>query len=176
MPEFAPRLVDGEQDLVDKMQATVDNAQEAAQQGRMWGPSSVALVEHRLRAAVQVRQISYHTDSTVAFSQPCISLHLFTQKSWSLCVCTAHLSQTSCTTAASSVQRNLLTPAPEDVAGICAEAAALRSRRGSAAECTAGYECSCSTRPSRLHWHACCTLRLLCQRSVHQHRGSGHFH
>jgi len=80
VPEFAPQLVVGEQDLVDKMQATVDNAQEAAQQRRMWGPSSVALVEHRLHAAVQVRQISYHTYNTVAISQSCIGLHLLTQK------------------------------------------------------------------------------------------------
>ncbi|KAL0048376.1 hypothetical protein WJX82_001914 [Trebouxia sp. C0006] len=60
VPEFAPQLVGGEQDLVDKMQATVDNAQEAAQflQRRTWDPSSVALVEHRLHAAVQKQQPS----------------------------------------------------------------------------------------------------------------------
>ena len=176
VPEFAPRLMDGEQDLVDKMQATVDNVQKAAEQRRTWGPSSVAVVEHRLHAAVQVSQISYLTDSNVAFNQSCISLHLLKQQPLSLFICTANLSQSSCTKAASSSVCTLLTPAPEDKAGVRAEAAALRSRRGSAAKGTAGYECSRSTRPSWLHWHACCTLWLLCQRSVHQHRGSGHFH
>ena len=94
MPEFAPQLVGGEQDLVDKMQATVDNAQEAAQflQRRTWDPSSVALVEHRLHAAVQVRQISYHTYSSVAFGHFCLGLHLLTQETLSLFICTAHLS------------------------------------------------------------------------------------
>ncbi len=130
MPEFAPQLVGGEQDLVDKMQATVDNAQEAAQflQRRTWDPSSVALVEHRLHAAVQVRQISYHTYSSVAFGHFCLGLHLLTQETLSLFICTAHLSQPSRTTAASSSFCKLLTPAPEDKAGVCAEAAAFRSR------------------------------------------------
>ncbi|KAA6421869.1 MAG: hypothetical protein FRX49_08188 [Trebouxia sp. A1-2] len=58
VPEFAPQLVVGEQDLVDRMQATVDNAQENAQQRRMWGPSSVTLAERRLHAAVQKQQPS----------------------------------------------------------------------------------------------------------------------
>ncbi|DBA89170.1 hypothetical protein WJX77_005588 [Trebouxia sp. C0004] len=58
VPELAPRLLDGEQGLVDKMQATVDNAQEAAQQRRIWDPSSVALAERRLHAAVQKQQPS----------------------------------------------------------------------------------------------------------------------
>ena len=53
VPEFAPSLLEHEQDLVDKMQATIDNAQRNALLQRDWEPESVELLGQRLQAAVQ---------------------------------------------------------------------------------------------------------------------------
>lgn len=54
VPEFATPLLAMEQDLVDKMRATIENAQNTASQRRNWDPESVEVLEHRLQAIVHV--------------------------------------------------------------------------------------------------------------------------
>jgi len=75
VPEFAPALTDSEQDLVDKMQATVDNAQEAAYQRRRWDPESQGLFENRLQAAVQASAM-LDLSGQRHYSMPGIHVHL----------------------------------------------------------------------------------------------------
>lgn len=54
VPAFALPLLANEQDLVDKMRATIENAQNNASQRRNWEPDSLRVLEHRLQAIVQV--------------------------------------------------------------------------------------------------------------------------
>lgn len=54
VPVFATPLLAMEQDLVDKMRATIENAQNTASQRRNWEPESLEVLEHRLRAIVHV--------------------------------------------------------------------------------------------------------------------------
>lgn len=54
MPEFAYPLFPNEQELVDKMRATIENAQSQALQRRHWEPEALEVFEHRLQAIVQV--------------------------------------------------------------------------------------------------------------------------
>lgn len=54
VPEFAYPLFPNEQELVDKMRATIENAQSQALQRRQWEPESLEVCEHRLQAIVQV--------------------------------------------------------------------------------------------------------------------------
>lgn len=80
MPEFATPLLANEQDLVDKMRATIENAQGNAVQRRNWEDGSLAVLEHRLQAIVQVN----FTKSLTAFSkvllcQHCLHACSFTQ-------------------------------------------------------------------------------------------------
>ena len=65
VPEFALPLLANEQDLVDKMQATIENAQQKAVLDRSWDPDSLHILEHRLQATVQVSVTSRST------LQPC---------------------------------------------------------------------------------------------------------
>ena len=57
VPEFATPLLAMEQDLVDKMRATIENAQNTASQRRNWEPESLEVLEHRLQAIVKVIHI-----------------------------------------------------------------------------------------------------------------------
>lgn len=54
VPEFALPLLPNEQDLVEKMRATIENAQSNAVQRRNWEPESLAVFELKLQAIVQV--------------------------------------------------------------------------------------------------------------------------
>ena len=54
VPEFAIPLLANEQDLVDKMRATIENAQNNALQSRNWEPKSLGVFELKLQAIVQV--------------------------------------------------------------------------------------------------------------------------
>ena len=65
MPEFAPALTDLEQEMVDKMQATVDNAQAAALRRRSWDEESVGLFKSRLQATVQASLVSTESSQGV---------------------------------------------------------------------------------------------------------------
>ena len=58
VPEFALALLANEQDLVDKMQATIENAQRNALLDRSWDPDPLDIFEHRLQATVQASAIS----------------------------------------------------------------------------------------------------------------------
>ena len=54
VPEFAYPLFPSEQELVDKMRATIENAQSNALQRRNWELESLEVFELRLQAIVQV--------------------------------------------------------------------------------------------------------------------------
>ena len=64
MPDYAPPLAPNEQELVDKMQTTVSNAQARALQQQAWDQESLALIEQRLHQTVQARN---HANAPHAF-------------------------------------------------------------------------------------------------------------
>ena len=82
VPVFALPLLPNEQDLVDKMRATIENAHNNAAQRRKWEPDSLRVFEHRLQAIVQV------TSDKVTLCHLCCVAHLTADTAYSFtCQC-----------------------------------------------------------------------------------------
>ena len=89
VPEFATPLLANEQDLVDKMRATIENAQNNAVQRRNWDADSLGVLEHRLQAIVQVdctKSSSLCCCADAACMLVCFTQHYLPVKSFTVSV------------------------------------------------------------------------------------------